>query len=76
MGTKPMNKPGISVIGFCIAILLCSTACRKDGPAERAGERIDEVVDNVKDGENPLKKKGPAEKAGEAVDRAVDDSTK
>lgn len=41
---------------------------RRKGPMERAGERIDEIGDNIRDGDAPLKKKGPLEKAGESID--------
>jgi hypothetical protein len=39
---------------------------------ERAGQRIDEIGDNVSEGEQPLKKRGPLEKAGEAIDDTFD----
>jgi hypothetical protein len=53
-----------------LAVFGCET--RHKGPIERAGERTDEIIDNVKDGQNPLHKKGTLEKAGEAIDDAVD----
>lgn len=40
----------------------------KQGPLERAGERADEIGDNVKKGKPILHKPGTLEKAGEAVD--------
>lgn len=46
-------------------------ACKEKGPAERAGERIDQGVEDLKEGENPLKEEGPAERLGEEVDEAV-----
>jgi len=59
------------LLGASVAQL---SACAKhEGPVERAGKKIDNAVDNVKDGESPFHKKGTAEKAGEAVDDAVDD---
>ena len=57
---------------FITLCLISLNACSKEGPVEKAGKAIDEVTDNVKEGENPLKKKGAAEKAGEAVDDAID----
>jgi len=59
------------MILLCSAALCTLGACQKDGTFEKAGERVDEIKDNIADGENPLHKKGPMEKAGEAVDRAV-----
>ena len=43
--------------------------CDPEGPAERAGEKIDKAADNIDDKIDP---KGPLEKAGRAVDRATD----
>gem|GEM_PF-969761 len=48
--------------------LVAVAACHKDGPAERAGESIDNAGQSVKDAIDPP---GPAEKAGRAIDRAV-----
>lgn len=55
---------------LCLGSFFLS-GCQKKGGAEAAGERVDEIIDNVKEGENPLSKKGPAEKAGEALDQAI-----
>lgn len=51
-----------------LAILATATSCRKKGPAEKAGEKMDETIENVKDAVDP---KGPVEKAGEKVDDAL-----
>jgi len=46
-----------------------ATGCtEKKGPAEKAGAKIDETVDKVKDAVDP---KGPAEKTGEKIDKAL-----
>lgn len=47
---------------------IATVSCEKKGPAERAGENLDNAVENVKDAVNP---KGPVEKAGEKVDDAL-----
>jgi len=52
---------------------LVSVGCERQGPAERAGQEIDRVVEEAKDKLDPA---GPAEKAGKKVDRAVEDLTK
>lgn len=60
---------------LCILLVVLSLAgCpdRKSGPLERAGESVDEAIDNVSEGQSPLHKKGPLEKAGESVDEAFD----
>ncbi|MFN8390831.1 MAG: hypothetical protein U0136_11115 [Bdellovibrionota bacterium] len=56
-----------------VACLFGVAACnhRHEGPVERAGEKIDDAVDNVKDGQSPFHKKGVAERAGEAIDDAT-----
>lgn len=65
------------VKAILVGVLLISfSACERKGSLEKAGERADEIVDNVKDGDAPLHKKGAAEKAGEAIDDAVKDVTK
>ncbi len=44
--------------------------CVQKGPAQRAGEDIDQAVEDMKDAVDPP---GPAEKAGRSIDRTVDD---
>ena len=44
-------------------------ACRREkGPAQKAGEKLDDAKEKVDDTLNP---KGPAEKAGRKVDKAL-----
>jgi hypothetical protein len=64
----------IRVLAMLLVVALSAPmgACRKKGPAERAGEEVDEAVEEIGDAINP---KGPAEKAGRAIDKAVDDAT-
>jgi hypothetical protein len=52
---------------------LMGLGCERQGPTERAGQKIDRVVEEAKDKLDPA---GPAEKAGKAVDRTVEDLTK
>lgn len=52
------------------AVLL---GCSEPGPAEKAGSKVDEAVESVKDAIDPA---GPAEKVGEKIDDAVDRVTK
>lgn len=52
--------------------LFLGCAREEPGPLERAGMRADEIADNVKEGERPLKRKGPLERAGESIDEAFD----
>jgi len=46
------------------------SSCKREGPAERAGEKMDKSVDKLKEKIDPS---GPAEKAGKKLDDAVDD---
>jgi|LakMenEpi03Aug12_release.lakeMendotaPanAssembly.Ray.scaffolds.fasta_scaffold2328597_1 hypothetical protein len=55
-----------------LVVMVGFVGCEPKGRAEKAGERVDEVIDNVKEGENPLKKKGAMEKMGESIDEATD----
>ena len=52
-----------------VGVLLGAVGCKSEGPAEKAGKKIDKIVDDVDDAIHP---KGPVEKAGRAIDRAVD----
>lgn len=48
-------------------------ACEQKGPAEKAGEKIDETVEKAKDKvEDVTKPEGPMERAGKKIDEAVD----
>jgi hyperosmotically inducible protein len=69
----PILKNIILVIFSCM-IIVSFTACKKEGPAERAGKKIDETVEKA--GE---KIKESAEKAGDKIEEAgekVKESTK
>ncbi len=57
-------------MSVCVFLALCG--CQEKGAAEKAGERADEIVDNVKHGEPPLKKKGPIEKMGQSIDETLE----
>ena len=64
----------ILLVFFSCTIIVSFTACKKEGPAERAGKKIDETVQ--KTGE---KIKESAEKAGDKIEEAgekVKESTK
>lgn len=66
-----MKKFGVFT-AFILSLSLSlafTTGCRKDGPAEKTGEAIDDAGESVKDAVTP---DGPAEKAGEKVDEALD----
>jgi hypothetical protein len=56
---------GLAVLFVGLAPL---SGCQGEGPAENAGEKIDQAGRDLKDAVNPP---GPVEKAGRAVDDAV-----
>lgn len=51
------------------AIVLGLGACEDKGPAESAGQEIDQAVEKAKDAVDP---QGPAERAGEKTDDSVE----
>jgi hypothetical protein len=55
------------LVGIAAPVL---PGCTEKGPAEKAGAKVDETVEKMKDTIDP---KGPAEKTGEKIDKAVDD---
>jgi hypothetical protein len=58
-----------TLIALCLFPVVASVvSCKEKGPAEKAGESIDNAAENVKDAVNP---KGPGEKAGEKIDEAT-----
>jgi hypothetical protein len=62
-----------TALAFSLAVAVGGaflSSCEREGPAERAGEKMDESLDKLKEKVDPS---GPAEKAGKKVDDAVDD---
>ncbi len=64
-----MNVRRILGLTFALAALPLMEGCRRDGPAERTGEEIDEAVDNAGDEleEAGEKTEDGLEEAGEDV---------
>lgn len=63
------------LVGACVSVLMLGIAgCEKKGPAEKAGEEIDEAVDTVKNGGESVASKvdDAADKVEKKVDKAVD----
>lgn len=56
------------LVCFMVLAFIGVTGCQEKGAVEKAGERMDEVIDNVKHGDAPLKEKGAMEKMGESID--------
>lgn len=57
------------------ALALPLGGCGQEGPAERAGEKIDDAVESAQEGvEDAVNPPGPAERAGEKIDEAVDEA--
>jgi hypothetical protein len=56
------------LLSLCLIPFFATVSCREKGPAEKSGEKIDEVIEDVKDKVDPA---GPVEKAGEKVDKAL-----
>ena len=57
------------LMSLCLfPFVMSAVSCKKQGPAEETGEKIDKAIENVGDAINP---KGPVEKAGEKVDKAL-----
>jgi len=59
------------LLGLAALSLIGLNGCQQQGSVEKAGARVDEVIDNVKEGESPLKKKGTMEKVGEKIDNQL-----
>ncbi len=60
----------LSIIA-CAAMLAGLAACHQEGPAEKAGQSLDNAGQKVQDTLNPPK--GPAQSAGRSIDRALGD---
>jgi len=57
----------IVLVLFSCMIIVSFTACKKEGPAERAGEKIDRAVEKTGD-----EIKESTEKAGDKIEEAGD----
>jgi hypothetical protein len=61
-------------LALAASLLLASSAslpaCNK-GPAEKAGERVDDTINDATKGHTEPLEKGPAQKAGKSVDDAT-----
>jgi hypothetical protein len=66
-----------TTLAALLAISLGLAACEKQGPAERAGEKVDDAVSTIKNGgEEPASQKleNAAEETKEAAQQAVEDA--
>jgi hyperosmotically inducible protein len=73
----PMNKKLKLLAGVALLALVAaaSMGCGKKGPAEKAGEKIDEGIESAKDkAKDMVEEKGPLEKAGEKADSLMDEA--
>lgn len=58
-----------------LSLAVITFGCDSQGPAETAGEKFDQTVENTKDAleevSDKITGKGPAEKAGEKIDEVL-----
>jgi hypothetical protein len=62
---RSMGRTALAALLLALPLVACD-----DGPAERAGERVDRTLERARDTVDPPR--GPVERAGRAIDRAVD----
>lgn len=62
-----MKKTSWLSLFFAVAFSFSLVGCHDKGPAQQAGEDIDQKVDQIKSAVNP----GPAQQAGQKIDSAV-----
>jgi uncharacterized protein YjbJ (UPF0337 family) len=60
------------LIPLFAALALCATGCEKEGPAESAGEQIDEAMDDVKEAADDAG--DHLQEAGEEVKEAAEEA--
>jgi PBP1b-binding outer membrane lipoprotein LpoB len=53
---------------FLITMLFGCT--QQEGPNEKLGKKLDNAVEQIKEGDNPLRDEGLGEKIGEGIDRS------
>ena len=56
-------------VAACGVMLAGLAACHQEGPAEKAGQSLDNAGQKVEDTLNPPK--GPAQSAGRSIDRTL-----
>lgn len=75
-----MTKWKMMVVGLILGLLTFPlAACEKKGPAEKAGEQVDQAMEEAKEGmeqgaeaiREKIDPQGPAEKAGEKIDETL-----
>ena len=67
-----MSKKPFIILSFVAGLALAG--CGEKGPAEEAGENIDNAVEQTKDAvEDAVGQQGPAEEAGEKIDETVEE---
>ena len=65
----------LSVLSDSLLIAAGLFACEQKGPAEKAGEKIDQTVEKAQEKiEDATKPEGPMEKAGKKIDQVVEDT--
>jgi predicted lipoprotein len=76
-----MEKWTLLLCSLVIGLMAISLgACKKEGPAEKAGEQVDQAVEETREEleqageamEEKFDKQGPAEEAGEKIDEALE----
>ncbi|WP_435019297.1 hypothetical protein TA3x_001219 [Tundrisphaera sp. TA3] len=63
-----IRKSFVMLAGLVLGSVVTLAGCEQKGPAERAGENIDQAGKNLKDAVDP---RGPAEKIGDKIDNAT-----
>ncbi len=61
------------VLTLLSLLSLAFVGCQTEGPAEKAGKKIDESIQNLKEkAHEMMEDQGPAEKTGEKIDKGID----
>lgn len=66
-----MSKKPFIILSVLAGLTLAG--CGEKGPAEQAGEKVDQAVEQAKDAIEDAGQQGPAEKAGEAIDKKFEE---
>jgi ABC-type transporter MlaC component len=67
------NKIVTLLLSVVMLLAVGLAGCESEGPVEKAGKKIDEAMESIKEtAQEATDKDGPAEKAGEKLDEALD----